>query len=150
MAMMIGRKEAGIRTQKVTETGPPVISLTIQYMRCVSQIPEISCAILLLGVEICCWPCLSKALVVFDFRLPFTPLPPPFLYSSLALLDRSSNFARDLPWLRSVTSLPIIIKGVLSPEDAVAAAEAGSTLVEGGGGMPRPGSVSRTLATSGS
>jgi isopentenyl diphosphate isomerase/L-lactate dehydrogenase-like FMN-dependent dehydrogenase len=49
----------------------------------------------------------------------------PTLSPSLALLDRSSNFARDLPWLGSLTSLPIMIKGILSPEDAVAAAEAG-------------------------
>eukprot|EP00624_Nannochloropsis_granulata_P003169 evm.model.NODE_26057_length_11747_cov_33.186600.1 len=47
--------------------------------------------------------------------------------NSEALLDRGSNFARDLPWLRSMTSLPIIVKGILSPEDAVAAAEAGTS-----------------------
>lgn len=49
------------------------------------------------------------------------------VHPSAALLDRGSNFARDLPWLRSMTSLPIIVKGILSPEDAVAAAEAGTS-----------------------
>jgi 4-hydroxymandelate oxidase len=32
---------------------------------------------------------------------------------------------KDLGWLRSITSLPIVIKGIMSPEDAVAAAQAG-------------------------
>ena len=33
---------------------------------------------------------------------------------------------RDLEWLRSVTSLPVLVKGVLTAEDAVLAAEAGA------------------------
>ncbi|EWM20821.1 glycolate oxidase [Nannochloropsis gaditana] len=45
--------------------------------------------------------------------------------NSEALLDRSSSFERDLPWLCSVTSLPVVVKGIVAPEDAVAAAEAG-------------------------
>lgn len=32
---------------------------------------------------------------------------------------------KDLDWLRSITDLPIVIKGIMSPEDAVAAAQAG-------------------------
>jgi isopentenyl diphosphate isomerase/L-lactate dehydrogenase-like FMN-dependent dehydrogenase len=33
---------------------------------------------------------------------------------------------KDLEWLRSVSSLPILVKGVLTPEDALLAAEAGA------------------------
>jgi len=47
------------------------------------------------------------------------------LFFLKALLDRSSSFERDLPWLCSVTSLPVVVKGIVAPEDAVAAAEAG-------------------------
>jgi 4-hydroxymandelate oxidase len=33
---------------------------------------------------------------------------------------------KDFAWLRSITSLPIVVKGIMSPEDAVAAAQAGA------------------------
>ncbi|VEN35331.1 unnamed protein product, partial [Callosobruchus maculatus] len=32
---------------------------------------------------------------------------------------------KDIAWLKSITKLPIIVKGVLNPEDAVTAIEAG-------------------------
>ena len=38
--------------------------------------------------------------------------------------DASLTWA-DLDWMRSITDLPIVIKGVMSPEDAVRAAQAG-------------------------
>ncbi|XP_057505229.1 peroxisomal (S)-2-hydroxyacid oxidase GLO4-like [Actinidia eriantha] len=41
-----------------------------------------------------------------------------------ATLDPSLCW-KDIEWLRSVTSLPILIKGVLTPEDAIKAVEAG-------------------------
>lgn len=38
--------------------------------------------------------------------------------------DAAFNWS-DIPWLRSLSSLPLILKGVLSPEDAVLAAQCG-------------------------
>lgn len=47
------------------------------------------------------------------------------LYSLFdAEIDDSLTWAA-LPWLRSITSLPVYVKGVLSPADAVAAVDAG-------------------------
>ncbi|KAG5405756.1 hypothetical protein IGI04_011875 [Brassica rapa subsp. trilocularis] len=39
-------------------------------------------------------------------------------------LDASLNW-KDIEWLRSITKLPILIKGILTPEDALKAVEAG-------------------------
>jgi len=39
--------------------------------------------------------------------------------------DRDMTWEKTIPWLRSVTKLPIVIKGVQCVEDAVLAAEAG-------------------------
>ncbi|KAJ7706039.1 FMN-dependent dehydrogenase-domain-containing protein [Mycena rosella] len=39
--------------------------------------------------------------------------------------DRNMTWEKTIPWLRSVTTLPIVIKGVQCVEDAVLAAEAG-------------------------
>ncbi len=44
------------------------------------------------------------------------------------LVDSSLTW-RDLEWLRSVSSLPLVIKGVLTPEDALLAAEHGAAAV---------------------
>jgi 4-hydroxymandelate oxidase len=41
-----------------------------------------------------------------------------------SLLDASLNW-RDLEWLRSITELPLLIKGIVRPDDALRAAEAG-------------------------
>lgn len=41
-----------------------------------------------------------------------------------SLLDASLNW-RDLAWLRSITELPILVKGIVRPDDALRAAEAG-------------------------
>lgn len=41
-----------------------------------------------------------------------------------SLLDASLNW-RDLAWLRSITELPLLIKGIVRPDDALRAAEAG-------------------------
>ena len=43
---------------------------------------------------------------------------------STAMVDNSLTW-RDLEWLRSVTSLPILVKGILTAEDAALAVEAG-------------------------
>jgi len=40
------------------------------------------------------------------------------------LLDRSLNW-KDVKWLQSITKLPIILKGILSVEDAILAVQAG-------------------------
>ncbi|THF94701.1 hypothetical protein TEA_015563 [Camellia sinensis var. sinensis] len=57
------------------------------------------------------------------------------LLSTEAVLDNGSKFAAfvaetlnpslDIDWLRSVTSLPILVKGVLTAEDAIKAMEVG-------------------------
>ncbi|KDQ63607.1 hypothetical protein JAAARDRAFT_189164 [Jaapia argillacea MUCL 33604] len=39
--------------------------------------------------------------------------------------DRDMSWGRTIPWLRSVTKLPIVVKGIQCVEDAVLAAEAG-------------------------
>ncbi|KAI5121350.1 hypothetical protein M0805_000658 [Coniferiporia weirii] len=40
-------------------------------------------------------------------------------------IDRDLSWEKTIPWLRSVTKLPIVIKGIQCVEDAVLAAEAG-------------------------
>ena len=42
----------------------------------------------------------------------------------MSMVDNSLTW-RDLEWLRSVTSLPILVKGILTAEDAALAVEAG-------------------------
>ncbi len=42
-----------------------------------------------------------------------------------SLIDSSLSW-RDLAWLRSITALPLLIKGVVRPDDALRAAEAGA------------------------
>ncbi|KAE9398745.1 hypothetical protein BT96DRAFT_920627 [Gymnopus androsaceus JB14] len=39
--------------------------------------------------------------------------------------DRDMTWEKTIPWLRSVTKLPLVIKGIQSVEDAILAAEAG-------------------------
>ncbi|PAV19486.1 cytochrome b2 [Pyrrhoderma noxium] len=43
----------------------------------------------------------------------------------LSAVDRDLSWKKTIPWLRSVTRLPIVIKGIQCVEDAVLAAEAG-------------------------
>ncbi|KAH8113974.1 FMN-dependent dehydrogenase-domain-containing protein [Phellopilus nigrolimitatus] len=43
----------------------------------------------------------------------------------LSTADRDMSWEKTIPWLRSVTSLPIVIKGIQCVEDAVLAVEAG-------------------------
>lgn len=70
---------------------------------------------------------------VRDLRNGFTDLPPGFVCENMRDADgvvRDIEFAAglgwaDLEWLRSVTSLPIIVKGVLHPVDARLAVEYG-------------------------
>jgi len=52
----------------------------------------------------------------------------------------------DLEWLRSISSLPLLVKGILTPEDAVLAAEAGAAgvVVSNHGGRQLDG-VAATL-----
>ena len=45
-----------------------------------------------------------------------------------ALIDPALSW-RDLDWLRSITRLPLVIKGIVRPDDAVRAAEAGAAAV---------------------
>eukprot|EP00903_Cladosiphon_okamuranus_P013719 g12775.t1 len=50
----------------------------------------------------------------------------------------------DIAWLKSVTTLPILVKGVLSPQDAVLAIQAGASgvIVSNHGGRALDGSLS--------
>jgi 4-hydroxymandelate oxidase len=69
-----------------------------------------------------------------SFRLPpgieavnlrgMKPLPPEEGVFGTALLETAPTW-KDLAWLRSLTSLPVILKGVLDPEDARNAASEG-------------------------
>ncbi|HSK81525.1 MAG TPA: alpha-hydroxy acid oxidase [Thermoanaerobaculia bacterium] len=57
-------------------------------------------------------------------------LPPAAADSGLAayvsaLLDPSLSW-RDVSWLRSITNLPVLVKGIVRPDDALRAAEAGA------------------------
>lgn len=57
-------------------------------------------------------------------------VPPAFADSGLAayvasFLDPSLTW-RDVAWLRSITALPILVKGIVRPDDALRAAEAGA------------------------
>lgn len=68
-----------------------------------------------------------------DLRNGFTDLPPGFVCENMRDTDglvRDIEFAAglgwaDIDWLRSVTGLPVIVKGVLHPEDARLAVEHG-------------------------
>ncbi len=58
--------------------------------------------------------------------------PPPLAPGASAVFDRFMATAptwEDVAWLRSETTLPIVIKGVLSAEDAVRAIEAGAAAI---------------------
>ena len=60
-------------------------------------------------------------------------LPPDAIDSGLAayvsaLIDPSLSW-RDIAWLRSITRLPLVIKGIVRPDDALRAAEAGAAAV---------------------
>jgi 4-hydroxymandelate oxidase len=68
-----------------------------------------------------------------DLRNGFTDLPPGFACENMRAEDgsvRDIEFAagfrwEDVDWLRSVTGLPIVVKGVLHPADALLAVEHG-------------------------
>jgi isopentenyl diphosphate isomerase/L-lactate dehydrogenase-like FMN-dependent dehydrogenase len=53
----------------------------------------------------------------------------PLTPEQISWLVDSSLTWKDLEWLRSVSSLPLVIKGVLTPEDALLAAEHGADAV---------------------
>ncbi|CAM9541877.1 unnamed protein product [Pylaiella littoralis] len=59
------------------------------------------------------------------------------------LFDERATW-EDIAWLKSVTSLPIIVKGVLSPQDAILAVQAGASgvIVSNHGGRALDGSLS--------
>jgi isopentenyl diphosphate isomerase/L-lactate dehydrogenase-like FMN-dependent dehydrogenase len=59
-----------------------------------------------------------------------------------SIVDRSLTW-RDLEWLRSITSLPVLIKGILTAEDAELACEAGveGVVVSNHGGRQLDGVV---------
>lgn len=48
----------------------------------------------------------------------------PYISDSKSLFDRSLTW-KDIAWVRKQTSLPIIVKGILTREDALLAVEAG-------------------------
>ena len=54
-----------------------------------------------------------------------SPLPRAAVETFLEVFSRTSLSWSDLPALRAMTSLPILVKGVLDPDDAVRALDAG-------------------------
>jgi len=74
---------------------------------------------------------------VRDLRNGFTDLPPGFACENMRDADgsvRDIEFAAglgwpDLDWLRSVTGLPVVVKGVLHPDDARLAVEHGAAAI---------------------
>jgi isopentenyl diphosphate isomerase/L-lactate dehydrogenase-like FMN-dependent dehydrogenase len=62
-----------------------------------------------------------------------------------SLMDQSLTWD-ILPWLRSITSMPVIVKGILTPEDAVLAVEHGAAaiVVSNHGGRQLDGSPATT------
>jgi 4-hydroxymandelate oxidase len=72
-----------------------------------------------------------------DLRNGFTDLPPDLTCENMRDTDgsvRDIEFTdglrwADLDWLRSVTSLPIVVKGVLHPADALLAVEHGAAAI---------------------
>ena len=67
-----------------------------------------------------------------------------------SIYDSSLNWSY-IPFLRSITNLPIIIKGILRPEDAVKAAELGvdAVVVSNHGGRQLDSAIPPILALSG-
>jgi isopentenyl diphosphate isomerase/L-lactate dehydrogenase-like FMN-dependent dehydrogenase len=59
-----------------------------------------------------------------DLRLGFEMTPQPFHYGSLLDVDHRLTW-RDLEWIRTATDLPLVLKGILTREDAVLAVEHG-------------------------
>ncbi|KAH8109771.1 FMN-dependent dehydrogenase-domain-containing protein [Phellopilus nigrolimitatus] len=55
-------------------------------------------------------------------------------------VDRDMSWEKTIPWLRSITKLPIVIKGIQCVEDAILAAEAGvdGILISNHGGSSLP------------
>ena len=66
-------------------------------------------------------------------------------YSALAAWDRDISWA-DLDWMRGLTDLPILIKGVLAPDDAKLAVEHGAAgvIVSNHGGRQLDSAIARS------
>jgi len=60
------------------------------------------------------------------------------------IFDDTATWNEIIPWLKSLTSLPIIAKGVLTPEDALEAVRAGceGVIVSNHGGRQLDGALS--------
>ena len=59
-----------------------------------------------------------------DLRLGFEMTPEPFHYGSLLDVDHKLTW-HDLEWIRAATDLPLVLKGIVTREDAVLAGEHG-------------------------
>ncbi len=69
-----------------------------------------------------------------DLRNRMTIPPPPLTRANFAGINAEGHAWRtltwdDVAWLRSITSLPIILKGILTPEDALLALEYGVSAI---------------------
>jgi isopentenyl diphosphate isomerase/L-lactate dehydrogenase-like FMN-dependent dehydrogenase len=69
-----------------------------------------------------------------DLRNHMTIPPPPLTRANFAGINAEGHAWRtltwdDVAWLRSITSLPIILKGILTPEDALLALEYGVSAI---------------------
>jgi 4-hydroxymandelate oxidase len=63
-----------------------------------------------------------------DFKLPNLAFEPTARASGKAVADQllaPTLTWKDIEWLRSITSMPVLLKGVMNPDDAVRAADAG-------------------------
>jgi 4-hydroxymandelate oxidase len=64
-----------------------------------------------------------------NFKLPNLPTPPashrPLRGATLSGALHPALRWKDIAWLRSIATVPVLLKGVLNPEDAVRAADAG-------------------------
>lgn len=91
----------------------------------VRRAEEAGCKAILLTVDL---PVLGKR--ERDRRNGVTIPPPPFAVANFAGIETRGHAWRtitwdDVDWLRSVTSLPIVLKGILTAEDALQALEHG-------------------------
>eukprot|EP00904_Undaria_pinnatifida_P004168 jgi/Undpi1/13752/HiC_scaffold_9.g03405.m1 len=82
-----------------------------------------------------------------DWRNNFNGLPPGMTLANYPTeVGKKNNMATwaDITWLKRVTALPILVKGILGPRDAIQAVEAGAhgIIVSNHGGRALDGSLS--------
>jgi len=109
----------------------------------VKRAEEAGCRAIVLTVDL---PVLGKR--ERDRRNGISIPPPPFVAANFVGIDVKGHAWRtitwdDVDWLRSITSLPILLKGILTAEDALLAVERGVSgiIVSNHGGRQLDGAV---------